>query len=243
MDEASLRELCAELQIELKEETGRLALIQRITKYLDVEELNVEKLQKLKEAIADKKKPPAKIKSEKETEQKPGFHEASVSTSKGSTTIPSFKKEFKISGQTGDSPQKDRLSFTSLAHRINAGLDRGHQEKEVTKAVIRAINPGLRLRSYLEGKPDLTLATLPKILPSPCPAGQGAAQETQGQSQQCVNCGKWEEWADQYFRCSQCHASHYCSNVCQRMHGGNTKSFAKPLEMWNLDNPGKVATK
>ena len=76
LDEASLRELCAELQIELKEKTGRLDLIQRITKYLDAEELNVEKLQKLKEAIADKKKPPAKIKSEKETEQKPGFQEA-----------------------------------------------------------------------------------------------------------------------------------------------------------------------
>ena len=164
LEEASLRELCAELQIELKEETGRLALIQRVTKYLDAEELNVEKLQKLKEAIADKKKPPAKIKSEKETEPKPGFHEVSVSTSKGSTTIPSFQKELKISGQIGDSRQKDRLSFTSLAHQITAGLDRGHQEKEVTEAVIRAINPGLRLRSYLEGKPDLTLATQRKIL-------------------------------------------------------------------------------
>ena len=166
LDEASLRELCAELQIDLKEETGRLALIKRITKYLDAEELNVEKLQKLKEAIADKKKPPAEIKSEKETEQKPGLHEASVSTLKGSATIPSFKKEFKVSGQIGDSRQKDRLSFTSPAHQINAGLNRGYPEKEVTEAVIRAINPGLRLRSYLEGKPDLTLATLRKILRS-----------------------------------------------------------------------------
>ena len=89
------------------------------------------KLQKLRETIVDKKKPPAKIKSEKETERKPGFHEASVSTLKGSTTIPSFKKEFKISSQTGNSRQKDRLSFTSLAHQINAGLNRGYQEKEV----------------------------------------------------------------------------------------------------------------
>ena len=46
----------------------------------------------IKEAIADKKKPLVKIKSEKQTEQKPRFHEASVCTSKGSTTIPSFKK-------------------------------------------------------------------------------------------------------------------------------------------------------
>ena len=54
--------------------------------------------------------------------------------------------------------------------------------------------------------------------PRVAPAGQGAAQETKGQSQQCVNCGKWEEWADQYLQCSQWHASHYCSNVRQRTH-------------------------
>ena len=61
------------------------------------------------------------------------------------------------------------------------------------------------------------------------PAGQGAAQETQGQSQQCVNCGKWEEWANQYLRCSQCHASHYCSNVCQRMHWGEHKKLCQAI--------------
>lgn len=64
-----------------------------------------------------------------------------------------LKKEFKILGQIGDSRQKDRLSFTSLAHQINAGLNHGYKEEEVTEAVIHVVNPGLRLRSYLEGKP------------------------------------------------------------------------------------------
>ena len=58
------------------------------------------------------------------------------------------------------------MSFTSLAHQINAGLKRGYKEEEIIEAVIRAINPGLRLRSYLEGKPDLDLARLRKILRS-----------------------------------------------------------------------------
>lgn len=33
-----------------------------------------------------------------------------------------------------------------------------------------------------------------------------------------MNCGKGEEWANQYMRCSQCHSSHYCSETCQREH-------------------------
>ena len=87
-------------------------------------------------------------------------------TPKETTAIPPFRKEFKISGQIGDSRQKDRLSFTSLAHQIKAGLKRGYKEEEIVEAVIRAINPGLRLRSYLEGKPDLDLARLRIILRS-----------------------------------------------------------------------------
>ena len=54
-----------------------------------------------------------------------------------------------MSGQIGDSRQKDQLSFTSLAHQINAGLNRGYKEEDVIEAVIHAVNPGLRLRSYL----------------------------------------------------------------------------------------------
>ena len=122
--------LRAELQIELKVETGCLALMQRFTKYLDAEELNVKKLQKPKEAIAEKKTLPVKIKGEKETVQKPCFCEVIVSTLKGLTTL-SFKKEGKISGQIAELRQKDRLSLISLAHQINARLNRGYQEEEV----------------------------------------------------------------------------------------------------------------
>lgn len=173
LKEANLRELCVELNIAVKEtDTGRLALIQLVTKYLDAEELGVEALQKLSVAIAEKeeKKSVANgAKSEQDTgvktEQKSAV-ESSANTSKGTAAIPPFRKEFKISGQIGDSRQKDRLSFTSLAHQIDAGLKRGYKEEEIMDAVIRAINPGLRLRSYLEGKPDLALARLRKILRS-----------------------------------------------------------------------------
>ena len=56
LSEASLREICAGLHIEVKEtDTGRLALIQILTKYLDAEELGTEALTNLRETIKEKK--------------------------------------------------------------------------------------------------------------------------------------------------------------------------------------------
>ncbi|XP_016350835.1 uncharacterized protein LOC107695446 [Sinocyclocheilus anshuiensis] len=56
--------------------------------------------------------------------------------------------------------------FPSLAHQTENGLSRVYPECEIVEAVIRAISPGLQLRSYLEGKPNLTLPTLRLILHS-----------------------------------------------------------------------------
>ncbi len=73
-------------------------------------------------------------------------------------------RELKISGQIGEHGQKDKLTFSSLAHQIEHGLSRGVSELEIVDAVIRAIAPGMQLRSYLEGKPNLTLSILRCIL-------------------------------------------------------------------------------
>lgn len=77
-----------------------------------------------------------------------------------------WRKDFKISGQIGEPGQKDKLTFSSLAHQIENGLSKGYPEIEIVDAVIRAISPGSRLRSYLEGKPNLTLPTVRRILRS-----------------------------------------------------------------------------
>ena len=45
--------------------------------------------------------------------------------------------------------QKDRLSFSSLIHQIENGLNNDYTEDKIKKAVIKAINPALSLRSYL----------------------------------------------------------------------------------------------
>lgn len=81
----------------------------------------------------------------------------------GQTPLP-WHKEFKISGQIGEPGQKDRLTFSSLARQIEHGLLKGFPETEIVDAVIRAIVPGMQLRSYLEGKSDLKLPTLRRIL-------------------------------------------------------------------------------
>ena len=77
-----------------------------------------------------------------------------------------WRKEFNISGQIGEPGQKEKQIFSSLTHQIENGLSRGYPEVEIGDAVVRAISPGSQLRSYLEGKPQLTLPTLRCILRS-----------------------------------------------------------------------------
>lgn len=75
-----------------------------------------------------------------------------------------LRREFRISGQIGEGGQKDKLSYTSLIHQMEAGLRKGHSEEEVMEAVIRAVTPGLHLRDMLEIKSNLTLSILKTIL-------------------------------------------------------------------------------
>lgn len=58
-----------------------------------------------------------------------------------------WNREFKISGQVGEPGQKDKLSFSGLAHQIEQGINKGYPEAEIVDAAVRAIAPGLQLRS------------------------------------------------------------------------------------------------
>ena len=65
-----------------------------------------------------------------------------------------LRKDFRLYGQTGIANQPDKLSFISLMNQIDSGLSKGHKEKEIIEAVIRAIVPSRPLRSYLESVKD-----------------------------------------------------------------------------------------
>ena len=75
-------------------------------------------------------------------------------------------RDFKISGAIGSPGQKDKLSFSSLVYQINTGLEQGYSTSDILSAVIKAINPGNALRSYLEGRGGITIKQLLKILRS-----------------------------------------------------------------------------
>jgi hypothetical protein len=75
-----------------------------------------------------------------------------------------FRRQFKIVGQIGQPNEKDKLSFTSLTRQIDTGVKQGYTEQEIVDGVIRAINGGMVLRSYVETYKDLCLERLRKIL-------------------------------------------------------------------------------
>jgi hypothetical protein len=68
-----------------------------------------------------------------------------------------WRRDFKISGSITDA---GGLSLVSLNRQIRTGIEKGHTETEIIEGVIRRITPGVKLRSYLEGKEELTLTEL-----------------------------------------------------------------------------------
>ena len=75
-----------------------------------------------------------------------------------------YRRELKIVGIVGPESQKDRLSFVSLTRQVESAKAKGHTESEVIEAVIRAISPTLKLRSYVKTMEGLTLKKLLQIL-------------------------------------------------------------------------------
>ena len=49
---------------------------------------------------------------------------------------------------------------------MNSGIEKGFSERDICEAVIKSISPDLPLRSYLEGKQTMDIASLSKILRS-----------------------------------------------------------------------------
>ena len=75
-----------------------------------------------------------------------------------------FKKELKFTGQIVSPNDTSKLPFSSLAHQIENAKKKNYSDQEICEATIKAISPGLNLRSYLEGKTDLTIPQLRRIL-------------------------------------------------------------------------------
>ncbi|KAK0135228.1 hypothetical protein N1851_028947 [Merluccius polli] len=116
--------------------------------------------------LAATQKQSEKDKSDTREIQTPAFNSMLTQSTPHSYPPTPWHKDLKISGQIGEPGQKDRLTFSSLARQIEHGRSKGVPEPEIVDAVIRSIIPGMGLRSYLEGKANLTLPTLRRILRS-----------------------------------------------------------------------------
>ena len=79
-----------------------------------------------------------------------------------STTTSLLRKDLKLRDCIGDpdSNQKDRLSFVSVKHQIYEAQRQGYSEDEIASSVISSMHSGLKLKSILEMKSKLTIATL-----------------------------------------------------------------------------------
>ena len=75
-----------------------------------------------------------------------------------------WKKDLKIKGQIGGPGEKGKLNFISVVRKIERAVKQGYRETEICEAVIEMVSPEQRLRSLLEGKFDLTLPKLRRIL-------------------------------------------------------------------------------
>ena len=75
-----------------------------------------------------------------------------------------LRREFRIHGVVAGDNFKDGLSFVSLARQIESRIKAGYKESEIVEAVIRAVSPSLKLRSYLEMILDLSLSRLRQIM-------------------------------------------------------------------------------
>ncbi len=147
----------------------RLRKVKLINRHLDRDEVEVladgglsvlkavlEAIGKMDSAVSSNEDNPSPSENEEPAPSKPPSQTPAVT----------LRREFKIAGQIGEPGQKDKLSFSSLIHQIQTGQDKKYPEKEIVAAVIRSIIPEAKLQGYLEGKQDLTLSTLRRLLRS-----------------------------------------------------------------------------
>ena len=94
-------------------------------------------------------------------------------TMAGATPIPAttdyatlkkvLRKDWKLKGSIGLPGEKDKLAFSGLAYQINQATKKGYEDSDICEEVIKCVTDDV-LRSLLEGKANLTLASLRKLL-------------------------------------------------------------------------------
>ena len=174
-----LETICLELKIDVENYEGNRILLKRsIFRFLTssvvttAEDGGEQHFRKILQIINEFKMshPPSTIKKElfgNATPTATRFSEAAkISNNMGEEERLQniLMKPFKISGKIGKPGQKDSLTYSSLIFQIENGLKKGYSEVNVIDGVINAISHETELRQYLEGKGELDLVSMGKIL-------------------------------------------------------------------------------
>ena len=173
----ALAQLAEHLQVETKE-SGRLALSKKIREKIeqDLSEADDKKtlLVGLIAFVHGKPPPlegdttedkPAKVKFEPLNSTEKGTQEVQGAETKVNVDVSKvLRREFKIHGVVAGDNFKDGLSFVSLVRQIESGIKAGYKETEIVEAVIRAVSPSLKLRSYLEMIQELSLSRVRQVM-------------------------------------------------------------------------------
>ena len=172
----ALAQLAEHLQVETKE-LGRLALSKKSCEQIehDVNEADDKKMLLVGLiAFVNGKPPPlegdttedktGKVKVEPLNSTGKATQEAQGAETKVNDVSKVLRWEFKIHGIVVGDNFKDGLSFVSLARQKESGIKACYKETEIVEAVIRAVSPSLKLRSYLEMIEDLSLSRLRQIM-------------------------------------------------------------------------------
>ena len=160
--------------VEKSDDQG-LAHFLRIKTYLDTQDIKVSRTDEVPVVPKGVAAVPAVVDNGTESVVKKEPDElTTVSTVSEKTSVVSrpelaeltkyLKKEFKIKGTIRMPDQKDCIKFSALAREINNGLRKKYSEEDIIEEVIRITSPDISLRGLLEGKLDLTLAKLRKLL-------------------------------------------------------------------------------
>ncbi|RUA05109.1 MAG: hypothetical protein DSY43_05325 [Gammaproteobacteria bacterium] len=173
-----IREIRKQIEVDLEsldeeEQSGHLdGLIDSLKKIKDGKvDSEIGKLEdELKQIELKRKEIQGKLSQTKSmnTSQTPStgsvIHSSNTASVLGGLSSTILHRDFKIQGMIGEPGQKDKLTYQSLISQIETGLEKSYSSKEIVIAVIRAVQPGLQLRSYLESVTDLTLERLRKFL-------------------------------------------------------------------------------
>jgi len=84
------------------------------------------------------------------------------SSASGTSGSIHYHKDFKFVGKIGD--RDGDISYLNFMRQVTTAVSKGHLDSEIVDSVICAIHPSVRLRGYLEGRENLKLPTLQKII-------------------------------------------------------------------------------